>query len=214
MTDGIFRHTPVLTGVKQVRALSIDGALMEHVGELIAQTVRDGEWLEVGDTVEAIVAESYDAVYSWYDNMMVGAIAQFMGAVPDGWLPLDGSTYDEVDYPELYAQLDVVFKNVPAETFTLPDCYDRVIIGSGGALGLGDIGGSASVALSSDEMPSHSHSYIPVVLDVDIKTVGAPTVSAGAPSAPIQTGLTGGGQAHENLPPYVALWFAVYAGRV
>jgi microcystin-dependent protein len=137
-----------------------------------------------------------------------------MNTLPSGWLALDGSTYDEVDYPELYARLDGVFKNEIAETFTLPDCDGVSISGSGVAMDLGDTGGSDSVTLSIAELPSHSHSYIPVTLDIDIKTVGAPNISAGAPGAPIQTGLTGSGDAHENRPPYLTLVMGVYSGRL
>lgn len=213
MGDGYFRHTPTLLGSRTVRALSIDDALISHVSELVAQLAREEEWLEVGDSVEDVVAECWLALDSWYGNMMVGAISQFMGPVPDGWLPLDGSTYDAADYPELWEQLDVVFKNVPAETFTLPDCYDRVIAGSGGSLGLGSVGGASSVALSVAELPAHNHTYVPPVLNIDLEGPGVPDVLAAGVGTPTTTSATGAGDAHENMPPYVALWFAVFAGR-
>ena len=197
-----------------VRSLSIDSALMSHVSELIAQLVSDTEWLEVGDSVDDVVNECWAGLSSWYSNMMVGAISQFMGPVPDGWLPLDGSTYNAVDYPELYEQLDVVFKDVPGESFTLPNLYDRVIVGSGGDYGLGGLGGSASVTLSVAEMPPHTHGYIEPLASVSIGGAGPPIPAVPNVNPAGVTTSTGDGGSHENMPPYVALWFAVFAGRV
>ena len=213
LRDGYARHTPTLSGVRLVRALSIDSALISHVSEALTNLVNASEWLEVGDSVDAITTECWRAVGLWYSDMLVGHVQSFLGALPEGYLALDGTTYDAVDYPELYAYLDAVFKDEIAEQFTLPDFSNRYVCSIGGPVGMGDMGGAQSVALSVNELPAHSHSYIPVTLDIDIKTVGAPNISAGSPGAPIQTGETGGGAAHENEPPFIALRFGIFSGR-
>lgn len=214
MTDGFARHTPQLVGEKLVRAVSIDAALIGDVSDAITALTSVEQWVEVGDTVDAIVNECKDAVAFWYSDMLIGTVAQFMGSLPDGWLEMDGSTYDEVDYPELYAFLDTVFKNEIAETFTLPDIDGSVVVGIGTGVGLGDTGGASSVALSVAEMPVHNHSYVPPVLNIDLEGPGVPDILAAGVGAPTVTGDTGSGDSHENMPPYLGLRFGVFSGRV
>ena len=47
-----------------------------------------------------------------------------------------------------------------------PDLRDRFIVGAGGSYEVGDIGGSASVQLTSAEIPAHNHN---VSLQTDIQ---------------------------------------------
>jgi microcystin-dependent protein len=213
VADGIGRHTPVLTGSRIVRALSIDDALIPHVSDAIAQLVFDGNWVEVEDSVDDIVTECFTALDSWYlGNMLVGQVSSFLGVLPDFWLPLAGDTFDRVDYPELWDALDSQYKN--STTFTLPDLSDLFLAVAGtGSYALGDTGGEDDHTLITSEMPSHNHTYTPPQLTVDIRTVGAPTVTAAAIGPPTPTSSTGDDAAHENRPPFYALIMGVFAGR-
>jgi hypothetical protein len=79
--DGIARHTPVLSGKRIVRALSIDDALIPHVSDAIAQLTIDGNWIEVDDSIDDIISESSQALDSWYrSNMLIGQVSSFLGA--------------------------------------------------------------------------------------------------------------------------------------
>jgi hypothetical protein len=60
------RHTPTLTGVKKRRAISVDIALLPHVGDAITQLTHDWAWVEHGDSVADIVAECKEIVDDWY----------------------------------------------------------------------------------------------------------------------------------------------------
>lgn len=213
MPARIARHTPALTGKRRVRALSLDEALFPDISDALTQVTFSEQWEEVGSSVGDVVEECSRALGTWYSDMLVGTVAPFMVALPSGWLLLDGATYDEVDYPELYAVLDVVFKNEPAETFTLPDVSGLVFVSVGAGLGMGDLGGAASVALSVAEMPVHSHSYVPPVVDIDLELAGVPDTAAARLGPPAQTGSAGSGDAHENMPPYLALRYGVFSGR-
>jgi hypothetical protein len=211
--DGIARHTPVLSGSKIVRALSIDNALLPHVSDAIAQLTIDGNWVEIGDSVEDIQDECFTALDSWYfGNMLIGQVSSFLGSLPDFWLPLAGDTFDRVDYPELWDALDNQYKN--STTFTLPDLSDLFLVVAGtGSYALGETGGENDHTLTTSEMPSHNHTYLPPVVDLDLEAVGVPDIMAARLGTPISTGSKGDDNAHENRPPFYALIMGVFAGR-
>lgn len=211
--DGFGRHTPTRSGRKITRALSIDDALIPHVSDAIAQLTIAGNWVEDGDSIEDIVGECFDALDSWYlAHMFVGQISSFLGALPSFWLALNGDTHFKVDYPELWEALDSQYRDV--NTLTLPDLSDSFLaIAGDGAYSLGDSGGEESHTLTTAEMPVHTHTYVPAVFDVDIKTVGVPDVLGARMGLPTATGPTGGGSSHENRPPFYAVTMGIFAGR-
>jgi microcystin-dependent protein len=211
--DGIGRHTPFLSGSKLVRALSIDDALISHISDAVAQLSISANWVEVGDSIPDIVAECFNALDSWYlSSMLIGQVSSFLGALPSYWLPLLGDTYDRDDYPELWLALDAQYKD--STTFTLPDLSDLFVVLAGtGSYALGDTGGVDEHTLVTSEIPIHTHTYVPPIFDVDMKTVGVPDILGARMGTPVSTGPTGGDSAHENRPPYYALTMGVFAGR-
>jgi hypothetical protein len=211
--DGIGRHTPQLSGNKIVRALSIDDALISHVSDAIAQLSISANWVEVDDPIPDVVAEAFEALDSWYlSSMFIGQVSNFLGALPPFWLPLLGDTYDRGDYPELWLQLDAQYKD--STTFTLPDCSDLFLAVAGsGTYALGDTGGENEHTLTTPELPGHTHTYLPPQLTLDIRNVGAPTVTASIIGPLTPTSSTGDDNPHENRPPYYALTMGVFAGR-
>lgn len=213
VADGIGRHTPALTGSKIVRALSIDDALIPHVSDAIAQLTIDSNWVEIEDSIDDVIDECFQALDSWYlGNMLIGQISSFLGSLPPFWLPILGDTYNKVDYPELWASLDAQFKD--ATTFTLPDFSDLFLAFAGtGTYSLGDSGGEDGHTLTTAELPGHTHTYTPPQLTLDIRSIGAPTVSAAVIGPPTPTGSTGDDNAHENRPPFFALTMGIFAGR-
>lgn len=83
---------------------------------------------------------------------------------------------------------------------------DRFLISAGSTYKAGSTGGEAEHALTVSEMPSHSH---------NVRTYSSSGQSGGARSSgygqsgSLNTGYAGGGAAHNNMPPYLA----VYAWR-
>ena len=213
VADGIGRHTPVLSGKKIVRALSIDSALIPHVSDAIAQLTFDSNWFEVEDTTDDVVDECCEALDSWYrSNMLIGQVSSFLGTLPNFWLSLAGDTYDRSDYPELWEALDAQYKD--STTFTLPNLSDLFLAVAGsGTYGLGDNGGENDHTLTTSEIPGHTHTYTPPQLTLDIRSVGAPTVSAAVIGPPTPTSSTGNDNAHENRPPFYAVVMGIFAGR-
>ena len=211
---GFAWYTPDLSGVFHYRLLRVDSGLLTHVGWLLGELTKEYNWHEDKDTIADVVDASQLSLDLYFLNPMIGMVQGFMGAIPAGWLDLDGSTYDQADYPLLSERLGAVYRNDTAGTFTLPDFAGLFGVGAGGWIALGDEGGAASHTLTTSEIPSHTHSYTMPVASVDTVGVGAPlpVVDAATPGTP--TGASGGGASHENMPPYHALNFGVFAGVV
>jgi len=208
--SNIARFTPVLSGEKKIRALSLDGALFPHVGDAITALTNDLEWEKIGDDVADVVAACKDSVESWYSDMLIGTVFPWLINPPAGWLLLDGSSYTLADYPELSALLPSHLISVP--NFTLPDVENAFPFG---VLDEDDgtaVTGSNALNLTVGQMPSHNHTYTPPVLTINAETpvIPIPTAGIGSPTA---TGNTGDGDDIDIRPKRFGLVYAVFAGR-
>ena len=83
---------------------------------------------------------------------------------------------------------------------------DRFLVGVGSSYAAGATGGEATHKLTVDELPSHSHNYSYPGYEAGGGWYGA---SGTAKGNTVATTAVGGGAAHENRPPY----FAVYIWR-
>lgn len=126
-----------------------------------------------------------------------GGVIMWSGAVtaiPEGWALCDG-------------------------TNGTPNLRDRFVVGAGATYSVGATGGEASHVLTINEMPSHTH--IQNAHTHGLVTEAGDTTSSGVlpnragpgtvdqatqPATPTNQ-YTGGGQAHNILPPYYALAF-------
>jgi hypothetical protein len=102
-----------------------------------------------------------------------------------------------------------------------PDLRNRFVAGAGGEYAPGAQGGAREVTLSIEQMPAHSHSYIDVYFSEHVGSrpndnwVGNPANIGSGDTDYDNVGyfenrdtrVTGGGQVHENRPPYYALAF-------
>lgn len=142
--------------------------------------------------------------------MPIGSVLPYAGNVaslPDGFVLCDGATYTEVDYTDAYSVWNTAFKDTMNETFTVPDLRARFVFGASGSYNVGDSGGSETHTLTIDEMPAHSHVYTQAVTTVINGGLEAPANSA-TPSV-ANTSSVGGGQAHNNMPPFLVLSYIV-----
>lgn len=99
----------------------------------------------------------------------------------------------------------------PAELFggTWERIEDRFLWGCKSTESIGATGGESSHTLTVNEMPSHSHPFIET--NEYSSTSGgwnAPAWGPGSKNTAAITGFTGGGAAHNNMPPYiqVSIW--------
>ena len=80
---------------------------------------------------------------------------------------------------------------------------DRFLLGCGDTYSNGATGGEAEHTLTVNEIPSHNHSA-PSISWADIGTTGGGWNNHANTTG--TTGATGGGQAHNNMPPYLAVY--------
>lgn len=159
-----------------------------------------------------------------------GAVQTFAGPVaPSGWVFCDGTEYNVSEYPLLAAVIGNIYGGTPGTTFKVPDMRSRFALGSGDGGAdltnriLGQTGGAETHTLTVNEIPSHnhgvtdpghSHSYINNVNDQNTDNAFGTETAAdqadlnqttGNNTTGISINNTGGGQPHNNMPPYLVL---------
>ena len=91
----------------------------------------------------------------------------------------------------------------------VPDLRDRFVVGvgTGASYSVGDTGGANTVTLTESQIPSHTHAYERAThRNVSDGGVHGAYVSSLTGDT---TNATGGGQSHENRPPYYALCYII-----
>lgn len=166
------------------------------------------------DQIDSLVSK---ALLEAMTNHMIGWIFPSVSpTVPANCLPCNGTYYQVADYPELVAVLDPFFIVGDGRFFT-PNLGGRSVIGSGQGYLTGfyanySFGGVEQVALTEAQMPNHSHSYYPPIVNLDLESPGVPDIQgAGISPVTFQTGSAGNGEAHENRSPYAAMPYYVVA---
>lgn len=94
----------------------------------------------------------------------------------------------------------------PASLFggTWEQIKDKFLLAAGGIYAVGSTGGEASVSLTVEEIPSHNHgNYIELATNASNKYISSGSAYGDLYRA---TANTGGGQPHNNMPPYQAAY--------
>lgn len=152
----------------------------------------------------------------------LGEIRTFAGNyAPAGWAICQGQLVSIAENSALFALIGTIYGGDGQTTFGLPNLAGRVPIHQGTGTGLtpratGETGGSETVTLSAQQMPTHSHAAIgsgagankpsPVgnfwSTDPGGNTAAYSNV-AGSLMAGSAIGNTGGGQPHDNVQPFL-----------
>jgi microcystin-dependent protein len=93
----------------------------------------------------------------------LGEIRMFAGNfAPQNWMECSGQVLNIVQYQALYSLLGVMYGGNGTTTFALPNLNGKVPMhfgkGQGQSHSIGEAAGLSSVALTIDQMPTHSHS--------------------------------------------------------
>lgn len=145
---------------------------------------------------------------------------------PRGWASCDGQLMPISQNTALFALLGTNYGGDGRVTFALPNLIGHFAMGAGAGAGLsprnvGETVGQASVALTANEMPAHSHSLRAGLSPASTSPAGnvmAPTASGtsvyrapGNPVAMAGTSIStaGSSQPHENRHPHLGLNFCI-----
>lgn len=193
--------------------------LAEYITGVLQTLTVAGRWEQFGDLTPSEMSElALEALNSWCDSgdeCMIGQLwFGITSDVPDNVLLFDGVQRDRADYPELYAVLDAVFID-DADHFTLTEAAGRAIVAAGAGTGLtartvGDAFGTETHTLTEDEIPGHTHTYDKITATF-VDPGASPSVIGIDDINTENTGSTGGGEAHNNLPPSFVVKIGVWA---
>lgn len=161
----------------------------------------------------------------------VAEIRMFAGNyAPSGWALCNGQLLPIAQNTMLYSLLGVTYGGDGRQTFALPDLTGLSPLQQGQGPGLtqrvlGETGGEAAVTLGEAETAAHTH--LPGAVNA-VGGNGDPTNAVWAEAAggraldniystaapdqsmnPTAIGFTGGGQPHNNLPPYLVVSFII-----
>jgi microcystin-dependent protein len=136
---------------------------------------------------------------------------------PKGWAPCNGQLLPIASNQALFAVLGTTYGGDGRTTFALPDLRGRVPVGVGGNVTSGQVGGSETVTLTTDQIPSHTHAVAVSSqrASVDDPAGGywAATGDAGYAPTP-NTAMAAlvspaGGTPHENRQPSLTLTYVI-----
>ena len=107
-----------------------------------------------------------------------------VASIPNGWVLCDGNN-------------------------STPDLRNRFVVGAGtgGNYSPGDTGGANSVTLTVAQIPAHTHTYERTDVGINVNDRPWPASNNDCDMTTQNTSSTGGGQSHENRPPYYALCY-------
>ena len=148
---------------------------------------------------------------------------------PKGWAFCDGQLLPLSQNTALFSLLGTTYGGNGKSNFALPDLQGRAPMhpGQGPGLSLHDLGeqsGVETVTLLQSEMPAHTHSVMANAAQADLQSPSPARVlarSAGGPAyqsnssanivpmAPQALTPAGGDQPHNNLQPYLTLYFNI-----
>ena len=144
---------------------------------------------------------------------------------PSGWALCNGQLLPINQNQALFALLGTTYGGDGRVTFALPDLHGRSPLHVGAGTSLGERGGEETHTLTVAELPGHSHA-LSASSDVANTHLPGAALPAGKPRGGINryaaagsgnsalhpgslTSAPGGGQAHNNLQPYLTLNFVI-----
>ncbi|GIG40672.1 phage tail protein [Cellulomonas phragmiteti] len=157
----------------------------------------------------------------------IGEVRMFGATfVPRGWVPCDGRLLSISEHQAAFTVIGTTYGGDGQSTFAVPDLRGRTPLGAGTGPGrtprtLGEVGGSETVTLTTQQMPGHQHPVLAsgaqaTATSPDGATWGVAPDSApyAAPPgavtmAPQALGAAGGNLPHENRSPVLGVVFGL-----
>ncbi len=155
----------------------------------------------------------------------VGEIRMFAGSfAPAGWMFCDGQLLPISEYETLFNLIGTTYGGDGQETFALPDLRSRIPIHAGTYQGttfnLGEQSGTESVTLTTNQIPTHTHSMQAYNAVANTPNPGGNLLGLSSqvnmffgdpPSVPMKPAISsiGGSQPHENMMPYLCVSYII-----
>lgn len=201
-----------IASVSQNRTVRLSADSLTVLFSVLDAANRLYDWQGIGANLLPSEIDEIDRLLSVarYELMIGNAGEVFMWAgvnAPQNALLADGSSQDSGNYPELFEAIGYRYGG-SGGSFLLPDLRSKFVYGSASLADNGNFGGEASHTLTESEMPAHSHS-IPFQQSLITQEGVGVGRQLEIPLLTENTGITGGGLAHNNLPPYVRLAYYV-----
>jgi len=155
------------------------------------------------------------------DTVPAGVVDMFAGSTaPSGYLLCDGSAVSRTTYSKLFTAIGTTYGSGDGSTtFNVPNIKGKVVVGYNSAEtefnALGKTGGAKTHTLTIAEMPTHNHSVTSggVGMELGNGSSGSLGVSYGDTTGndawPFIAANKGGGGAHNNLQPYIAINYII-----
>lgn len=166
-------------------------------------------WMTVDSTLQ-ITGASGSRVLGAIGFPAGTVVAYGAAAAPSGWLLCDGAAVSRATYATLFGVIGTTFGvGDGATTFNVPNLKGRVPVGLDAGQtefdALAEAGGAKTHTLTEAEMPAHSHTI--AYSDQAVALTGGNTPLESGGSTPTST--VGGGEAHNNLQPYLVLNYLI-----
>ena len=167
--------------------------------------------LNAGGGIELLFCESGNETIDWINNDPSNAVGDIKmtacSTAPAGWLICNGSAISRTTYSRLFAAIGTTYGvGNGSTTFNLPNLQTRFPVGVGTGYALGSTGGAETVTLTLQQIPSHAHT---IYATSGSSSGGSLAMGWSGSDRSTTTYSSGGGQSHENRPPYIALNFII-----
>jgi microcystin-dependent protein len=160
----------------------------------------------------------------------LGQLAPFaFNFAPKGWAMCNGQIMSIAQNTALFSLLGTTYGGNGIQTFALPDLRSRVPMHFGASFVRGQVGGEENVALNTNELPAHGHTFSGTSSAANVKrpvtnsALAQSTTSAGVTPgdsfyAPPGTTVAlnantvaavGGSQPHTNLQPFLVISWCI-----
>lgn len=186
----------------------------------IMNTIKARTWIRFGRIALCGVGVSFavHAQQPFVGEIMCGG----RNFCPNGWAECSGQLMPISENETLFNLIGTTYGGDGQVTFALPDLRGRTMVHQGNSYVIAQTGGAEAVALTTAQMPAHSHTVMAHTgaersaspaggRIAGIAPSTTPAYASGQPSAMLAmlgtaaVRSTGGSQSHNNLQPYLTM---------
>lgn len=223
--DGSTYPNPVVSKLQNISLPSVPTGGNKDVVNVIRRSGGSNSYVALnvvtdGSTTTGILGAGDPRLVA-VNPFQTGMIMPWLASTPPtDWVVLNGQTLSRTTEANLFnwaTSNSLIGASLPfgvgdgSTTFTVPDFRDRAIVGRGASVYTALTGGNATVTLTTDNLPAHTHNFKPASSNSSqsASTNADPVRSSAIGTQPsggstLATESTGNGNAFPILPPYLS----------